>query len=466
MIPAQSTIPWLNKFLNNASSQSLSAFVVPGMEIARAFQLELENCGLTITDTPRHANVLLLIGEIPENLRIQALTLYRQMPNPKAILAIGTKEFDPLPPPDIEADFYNLRINHSVSQLRKIFAENAFEKNGIYTEETKQKIHHEDMTQNMEGMNHEESDMGFMSMVSMTENLPKSPDGLPMEWSEVHFGPLFAGLPGGLELTFLMDGDSISQAEVSVESVKRNLEKKWLGNIKNFIKISTMIDPLAPQFYCILAEQALEHAYKKTVDDKTKNIRLLFLEKERVINNLNWLTSFTSLLHFSFLTDDAKMHLKNVQNAQTTDEYIMIQNDVSHFLSRIENNWLLKKRLSGIGILKDKDTWMRFIIKLLEIDRSLLVLKKHSIHNLDKNRNFRFYENNKIDSDGQSLLKTPKGNASLSITLKNGNVSAVSMISPSAKKIADIPQLVQNSEVGDALIAIASLDISPWEAAL
>ena len=38
--------------------------------------------------------------------------------------------------------------------------------------------------------------MGFMSMVEMTKDLPRSSDDLPMEWVEAPFGPLFPGLPG------------------------------------------------------------------------------------------------------------------------------------------------------------------------------------------------------------------------------------------------------------------------------
>lgn len=461
MIIAQSTIPVLNSFLSNAVSNDLTAIVVPGMEIARTYQLDLENSGLILTDTPRHANVLLLIGGIPQNMRQHALTLYNQMPAPKAILAIGTTAFNPLPAPDVTADFSQQSIKQSVKKLQELFSKKAFEKNGIHAEKTKQPSHQEHNMQSMEGMDHESADMGFMSMVMMTENLPKSPDGLPMEWGEVHFGPLFAGLPGGFEVTFLLDGDSIAQTEVSVDCVKRNLDSKWLGSVSNFLNFFSMIDPLAPQSYRILAEQAIENAIKKTIDEKTKDVRILQLEQERVISHLNWLASFATLLHFPFLRDGAERQLKNLQNAQTADDYVQIQKDVARLAARVTNSWFLKKRLSGIGIIGETDAWTRLLSIFSETDQGFSLLREQRQEvqkRIDLPDNF--------SGNGKASVKTPRGKAELSIRLQNGKISTVSFTSASVKKIALIPELMQNMEVGDALIAIASLDISPWEVAL
>ena len=46
-----------------------------------------------------------------------------------------------------------------------------------------------------------------MSMIEVTKDLPRSADGLAMDWMEVPFGPVFPGLPGGLKLTLTLDGD-------------------------------------------------------------------------------------------------------------------------------------------------------------------------------------------------------------------------------------------------------------------
>lgn len=473
MITAQSTIPELNRFLSNAVSNDVTAIVVPGMEIARMYGIDLERAGLVVSDVPRHANVLLLIGEIPRSMRHYAKTLYNQMPAPKAILSIGTTLFDPLPKPDVSTDFNEQSINQSVKKLQELFSNKAFEKNGIQAEKTKQPTHQGHDMQSMEGMDHESADMGFMSMVMMTENLPKSPDGLPMEWGEVHFGPLFAGLPGGLEATFLLDGDSIAQTEISVESVKRNLEKKWLGSVSNFLHIFSMIDPLTSHTYRILAEEALENAIKKTVDEKTKNQRIILLEKERIINHLNWLASFAMLLHYSDLLEKTEQQLANFSKVQTSADFKSLQKDMQKLKSNIEGNWFLKKRLAGIG--KDtsdgSDAWTRLLVRVSEANDSLDVLQSsNNRHPEFISRSHtempKLVQHDKKSLSGKAVLQTPRGKAELSIRLQNGKVSTVSFTSASTKKIELIPQLVQNSEVGDALIAIASLNISPWEVAL
>lgn len=464
MITVQSTIPGLNSFLSNAVSKDLTAIVVPGMEIVRAHQLDLENSGLILTDVPRHANVLLLIGEIPQNMRQHAKTLYNQMPAPKAVLSIGTATFDPLPKPDVIADFSAHNIKQSVGKLRELFTKNAFEKNEIYAEKSKQFVHQKHDMQGMEGMAHG-SDMGFMSMVMMTENLPKSPDGLPMEWGEVHYGPIFAGLPGGLEATFLLDGDSIAQTEVSTDSVKRNLDSKWLGSFSNFLNIFSTIDPLASQSYRILAELALENALKKSANEKTKNFRVFQLEQERVVSHLNWLVSFSTLLHFRNLSDKADSFLSHLYNIKAPNDYNLLRYEMQKLKSNIENNWLLKKRLSGIGIIGEEDAWTRLITIFSEVDQSLSHLSEKRDEIQQRSGKPENVPDN-FSGNGKASIKTPRGKADLSIKLENGKVSKVLFSSPSTKKIILIPEFVQNSEVGDALIAIASLNISPWEVAL
>jgi len=476
MITAQSTIPGLNRFLSNALSQTLTAFVVPGMEIAGAYQLDFKNSGLILTDVPRHANVLVLVGDMPKSLRHHALTLYNQMPAPKAILAIGTTVFDPLPVPDATADFSSQSIKQSVGTLRELFAKKAFEKNGIHAEKVNEPTQQGHDMQNMEGMDHG-SDMGFMSMVMMTENLPKSPDGLPMEWSEVRFGPLFAGLPAGLELTFLLDGDSVAETQVSTDSVKRNLEKKWPGSVDNFLNTFSLIDPITPHTYRILAELALENAIKKSADENTKSERVFLLEKERVIGNLNWLASFAALLHFPSMRVDAENQLIQVRTAHTAEDYNLQKKNLQKMKSTIENNWLLKKRLSSIGINKSdgSDAWTRLVERVSEVLESISIIGSYLQNSSQRHPELvsgsntemlKLVQHDKKSYSGKVFLKTPRGKAELSIALANGKVSKAQFFSPSAKKITLIPQLVQNSEVGDALIAISSLDISPWEAAL
>ncbi len=60
---------WFRRLAARAEARELFAFVVPGPEVARARSLDVEAAGLRVSDTPRHASVLLLVGELPPTLR-------------------------------------------------------------------------------------------------------------------------------------------------------------------------------------------------------------------------------------------------------------------------------------------------------------------------------------------------------------------------------------------------------------
>jgi len=466
MITGKSNFQWTNRILAKAASDNLTAFVVPGAEVARARQLNLENAGLTATNVPRHANVLLLVGEVPVGLRQYAFNLYNQMPNPKSILAVGTNAFDPLPVPDATADFGGQNIKPAVEKLRELLADKTFmnRTNNLSNNDHFQANRHS-MREMEQGEHEGMENMGFMSMVAMTENLPKSPDGLPMEWAEARFGPLFAGLPAGLELTFLLDGDNIAQTEVSTESVKRGLQRGWLGTAKHFLETFSQIDPSTAPTYRILASMALENTLGKTPDESTKRARGVVLAKDRVTSHLNWLASFATLIHLPAFMTTAEHCLANTQTAKTNRDFQVLRQDCGKLTSQIKTNWLLKKRLAGVGRTDDgTDAWTRLVLRITETEESLSFLAK-SKPSVGINVEDAEVTANTLGK-GEATLKTPRGNASLSVSAQNGRISKVSFSPPSVKKIELLPGLVQNMEIADALVTVASLDISPWEVAL
>jgi hypothetical protein len=70
---------WLRGLVSRAASRELSAFVVPGTEVARACGLDVEAAGIRVVASPRHANVLLVVGELPRGLKEAAAVAYSQM---------------------------------------------------------------------------------------------------------------------------------------------------------------------------------------------------------------------------------------------------------------------------------------------------------------------------------------------------------------------------------------------------
>ena len=109
-----------------AMARDLRGVIIPGPEVARALGLDIEAAGIRIVATPRHANVLLLIGELPPQLGDAAAVMYGQMVRPRIILALGEQTPSPLPQADVAAGLSQMELNTAVARLRQALAEDAF----------------------------------------------------------------------------------------------------------------------------------------------------------------------------------------------------------------------------------------------------------------------------------------------------------------------------------------------------
>ncbi len=119
----------LRGLVARAMAADLRAFVVPGLDIARAGGLDPAGAGLRLADTPRHANVLLIAGPLPPDLLKAACVVWAQMPRPRAILALGADNIAPLPAPDAIGALSQDGLAEGVATLRKAFAIGAFARN-------------------------------------------------------------------------------------------------------------------------------------------------------------------------------------------------------------------------------------------------------------------------------------------------------------------------------------------------
>ncbi|MEW6636542.1 MAG: hypothetical protein AB1425_06975, partial [Actinomycetota bacterium] len=111
----------LRRLFAAAMARELPTFVVPGVEAARARGLDVEAAGLRVTGVPRHASVLLVVGELPEALRRAAAVVYAQMMRPRAVLAVGAGELSPLPGADVSAELSQAELDAAVARLRAAF---------------------------------------------------------------------------------------------------------------------------------------------------------------------------------------------------------------------------------------------------------------------------------------------------------------------------------------------------------
>jgi Ni,Fe-hydrogenase III large subunit len=617
---------WLGRLVARAAARDLRAFVVPGPEVARASVLDLRSAGLGFSSTPRHADVLVVVGRVPEGLREAAAVAYAQMPRPRAVLAVGVEDVSPLPGPDVSVGLDQGELSSGVAGLRRLFTRGAFDPetesfeaaalrsrtqytcpmhpevvqnepgtcpkcgmdlipletaesdegnahHGHGGHDPGEHAHHEGMghdkrTSDDEGqehgghshhgdagdehheaghtegsgeehsheghgqahgdggsetrehgghgrMNHGEheghvghermnhggmghgsmdhGDMGFMSMVEMTQGTPRSSDGLQMEWVEAPFGPLFPGLPGGLTLTFTLDGDTVAEAETG--SVSQVLTQEDLnGPVGAFVERLAGLDPLSPVSYRLLALRAVESAAGAGVNDDIALARVGALERERAASHLNWLAGFGHLIGYPWLANRAEdLHLGLLRADKEGDSGI--REEVRRLARRVERTPLLRRKLAGIGmvpdlagaagplsraggkradarteeepyrslgfepvVMEENDALARLRVRLAETEQSLGLAEKAGRASITDTT-----PEVGASGKGAAVVETPRGAATLTVTLENGEVTAAELETPSARHIGLVEPVTEQRELADALVGVASLDLSPWE---
>ncbi len=524
---------WFHRMVARAIARRLTAFVVPGPDVARAAGLDIEAAGLQIVDTPRHASVLLLIGELPEGLREAATVAYAQMMRPRAVFAVGTGEVSPLPGPDVSAPPDQDSLTSGVEELRRSFAEGAFapaeedfEAEVVQEEEEDEgemghghgHMHHgsggeeeeedegdqEDQNADSEDGESEEKEIGedqledFMSMIEMTQGMPASGDGLIMEWVPAPYGPLFPGLPGGLSLTFTLDGDTVAETEVEPGIEGHSTAPLLRGPAESLLERAATLDPLTPVAYRLLVQRAIEDATGQDVGDEHLS-RAGALERERAASHLGWTASFGFLIGDGLLSRRAARLQLELLRAKNIDEVGRIKEEVENFVRKALRTPLLRSKLSGIGALdgsgaeeatgpvaraagseKDArsedpayrklgfspitqdggDALARFRLRLEEIQQSLgLVLEAGTIASTDSP------PGGVPSGTGTATIETPRGTAAMGITLEDGAVTRVELHAPSTRNVRLVEGVTVGKEVADALVGVGSLDLSPWEMA-
>jgi Ni,Fe-hydrogenase III large subunit len=584
----------LRRFVTAAMARELTALVVPGPDVARACGVDLEAAGLAVVDTPRHASVLVLVGELPVGLKKAAAVAYAQMPRPRAVLAVGTGDVSPLP--DVSVGLDREALISGVGELRRLFAENAFsleaadfDADEIQTKteytcsmhpevvsdepgacpkcgmdlvprESAGEVDHGQASQghsghedhsahggaghaadghgeggtprgghdhvehasadghNMShaehsdheghddhaGMEHGEhgghehmdpGEMGFMSMVEMTEDLPRSPDGLPMEWIEVPFGPLLPGLPSGLSLTLTLDGDTVANTEAEPGIEGWTSSEDLTGSAGSFADRLTRLDPLSPVSYRVLALRALEDASGVAPDEQATLARVGALERERAASHLNWLAGFGHLIGYGWLERRAARLQLAVFRPMDPGGIARLRSEVGQLSRRVGRTPLLQRKLRGIGRLPDgaetsgpvaraggvpadvrageeayrglgfepvvldgDDALARLRVRLAEVERSLeLVAEARAISIPEPSPNAD------VSGTGDAAAETPRGTATLRVMLERGVVKDVELDTPSAQHLRLVESVAEQHELADALVGVASLDLSPWE---
>ena len=337
-------------------------------------------------------------------------------------------------------------------------------------------------------------DMGFMSMVEMTKDLPRSSDGLQMEWVEdVPFGPLFPGLPGGLTLRLTLDGDTVARAEAEGVGGRPTAED-LAGPAEELVDRLARLDPLSPVAYRVLALRALESAAGVEPDERTALARVGALERERAASHLGWLSVFGRLLGYTWLEDRAGRLQIALVRATNADEVARLWVEVGRLSQRVGKTPLLRRKLRDLGLLPEgavslgpvaraggaaidtrageevyrtlgfepvvrhgNDALSRLTVRLAEIGQSLDLIQKVGEMTVP-----RPATNGELPGEGSATVETARGAATLRLTPGEGVMRIVELVEPSARHLGLVGAVAEQRELADALVGVTSLDLSPW----
>ena len=331
----------------------------------------------------------------------------------------------------------------------------------------------------------------FMSMVDLTRNMPASADGLKMEWIEVPFGPFFPGLAGGLGLSLTLDGDAVAETQVQ-GAVNEAITAKGMSPAE-FIDHFANLSPLSPVASRQLACLALENAAGIAVDNKTATARTATVERERIASHLGWLVNLATQTGLVWMERRAAALQLSVQ-AASRDQILANAGSLRMFLHRLNKTPLLRTKLAsngritqGVSLLgpvaraqglaldartddavyealgfevltqDGGDALARLYQRCDEIGQSLELIARAKglavaqIESLDG-----------VSGTGKAVVETPRGAAHLTVELDGGTLANAMYQLPCAAHMELLGDMIKDQEIGDALVAIGSLDLSPW----
>jgi hypothetical protein len=184
---------------------------------------------------------------------------------------------------------------------------------------------------------------GFMSMVQMTKDMPRSEDGLAMEMNDASFGPFHPGLPGGLLLKMKLDGDTVMKATVEKGTVSRNLLHHFPKEPAQLSGYLSQLNPLLHHTYTILVHKAINNAAGNEVFDN----EVTFLEKDRISSHLNWLGLFGKTI------GDRELHYRASQLCFAWQSGKADKTAIQKLIRSIEKTPYIKRRLSKINMIPE-----------------------------------------------------------------------------------------------------------------
>ncbi len=309
---------------------------------------------------------------------------------------------------------------------------------------------------------------GFMSMIEMTDGTPRSSNGLQMEWITTPFGPFFPGLPGGLTLELELDGDTVVSAKTGSLTGPQDLLQNGPRAAAEYAAALGAQMPLATVAYQLLACRAIESAAKVTPSADIKIARSAALARERITSHLLWLSQLGRQLGLKGIEREAAtLHL--LVHAAAPEAITALGPRLNKLAAKARRTWFLSRRLATVGTLPPEAVWDgptsadttaagRLAARLAEISSSLSEVAKATSLTPPT-----LADIGNATGTGHASVQTARGLASLQVELRKGAVVSATLETPSSRHVSLVNPLIEQQELADALVAIASLDLSPWE---
>ena len=330
-----------------------------------------------------------------------------------------------------------------------------------------------------------------MSMADLTRDMPASADGLKMEWIEVPFGPFFPGLPSGLGLTLTLDGDAVARARAySLVGGPDDAGDKTPAAFADHIAGLAALNPVAGRHLACLA---VENAAAVTPSAQTATARAAAVERERIASHLGWIAGLAAQTGLVWMERRAAALQLSIQTA-TAHQIAERAGSLRTFLHRVPRTPLLRAKLSGrgrigadrttagpvaraLGLATDArrddpiyaalgfdivtqtggDALARLRQRCAEIDQSLDLIAAAGDLSVAAPEPI-----GAASGHGEASIETSRGAARLTVELQGGRIAGARFEPPSAAHLKLVGEIAESQEIGDALIAVGSLDLSPW----
>jgi Ni,Fe-hydrogenase III large subunit len=220
------------------------------------------------------------------------------------------------------------------------------------------------------------------------------------------------------------------------------------------------------------------------------------LERERAFSHLQWLANFSLTLGDRWLEQAASNLVRDLRNARDNSALRHLRNEARKLTRASYSAPLLVRRLHGCGVLSNispedldgpvaraaglatdaraadptylglgfrpvtiqgSDALARLRVRLMEVEQSLELIQA-----LEASGSAPRSEASTRGS-GTASVETARGAAILHVEIDEGRVVQVELTTPSQRLSNLVAAVADDRELSDALLGIASLDVSPWE---